>query len=552
MAGDGKEDDAEKPQSEASPGEKTYKEAVALNGDAKLVGEGNGETEKTEHISDKNEKNKEIENADGDEKAKKSNESEKGDKNDISQEIEKDVRSFPPLSVNETKSGNECEKDEITCPVVSNEKEKGKAKEICENGEPSEQNVSIPNLTGFEKKALLDLRSKLENAISSNTLFAKKQASPVEKDEKTEKNDEKPEANAEETDKDVFLWGVPLLPSKGDNRTDTLLFKFLKARDLKPNDALEMLKNTLEWRRENKINSIIDEEDLGAHDYDSVAFMKGTDREGHPICYNVYGVFANEEMYNKTFGNEEGRERFLRWRMQLLEKQIMKLDFRPGKISTLLQVNDLKNAPGPSRRDLRLATKRAVGIFQDNYPEFVARNIFINVPFWYYAFNALLSPFLMQRTKSKFVFSRPSRVTETLLKYITAAEIPVVYGGLRREDDPDFSIEDAASEVIVRAGATGTIEIPAPEVGNTLMWDLTIVGWDVNYKEEFVPTDEASYTVIVKKGREISWQQEPIRNTFKNKEPGKVVITVENGIFKKKRVLYRYKTLNHSTASSST
>ncbi|KAL3614888.1 hypothetical protein CASFOL_040549 [Castilleja foliolosa] len=521
MSGDRKEDDAEKPQPEASPGEKTFKEAVVLNDDSK--------TEKTEHISDKIDKNKEIVNVDSDEKEIKSSETEKGNKNEISEEIEKDIRSFPPLSVNETKNADDC-------PVVSNE--------ISETVETNEQNVSIPDLTGLEKKALLDLRSNLEDAISSNTLFAKKQASPPEKDKQIEKNDEKTETNAEETDKDVSLWGIPLLPSKGDDRTDTLLFKFLKARDLKPVVALDMLKNTLEWRRENKINSIIDEEDLGSHGYDLVAFMKGTDREGRPICYNVYGVFADEEMYNKTFGNEEGRERFLRWRIQLLEKQIMKLDFRPGGISTLLQVNDLKNAPGPSRRDIRLATKRAVEIFQDNYPEFVARNIFINVPFWYYAFNALLSPFLMQRTKSKFVFSRPSRVTETLLKHITAEEIPIMYGGLRREDNPDFSIDDAASEVIVRAGATGTIEIPAPEVGNSLMWEVSIVGWDVNYKEEFVPTDEGSYTVIVKKVRAISWQDEPIRNTFKNKEAGKVVITVENGMFKKKRVLYRYKTHN--------
>lgn len=80
------------------------------------------------------------------------------------------------------------------------------------------------------------------------------------------------------------------------------------------------------------------------------------------------------------------------------------------------------------------------------------------------------------------------------------------------------------------------------------MWDLTIVGWDVNYKEEFVPTDEGSYTIIVKKGRKISWQDDSIRNSFRNSETGKIVITVENGIFKKKRVLYRYKTT--STAAS--
>ncbi|KAL6996062.1 hypothetical protein U1Q18_006198 [Sarracenia purpurea var. burkii] len=35
--------------------------------------------------------------------------------------------------------------------------------------------------------------------------------------------------------------------------------------------------------------------------------------------------------------------------------------------------NDLKNSPGPSKKELRIATKQAVGILQDNYQEFVAR-----------------------------------------------------------------------------------------------------------------------------------------------------------------------------------
>lgn len=67
-----------------------------------------------------------------------------------------------------------------------------------------------------------------------------------------------------------------------------------------------------------------------------------------------------------------------------------------------------------------------------------------------------------------------------------------------------------------------------------------------------MPTNEGSYTVIVKKERKISWQQVPIRNSFRNTEAGKLVITIENGIFKKKRVLYRYKTKNNHSASSST
>lgn len=68
-----------------------------------------------------------------------------------------------------------------------------------------------------------------------------------------------------------------------------------------------------------------------------------------------------------------------------------------------------------------------------------------------------------------------------------------------------------------------------------------MLGWEVNYKEEFIPTDEKSYTLIVRKGKKMAATEEPIRNSFKIKEPGKVILTVENPTFKKKRVLYRYK-----------
>ncbi|KAL2475867.1 Phosphatidylinositol transfer protein SEC14 [Abeliophyllum distichum] len=402
-----------------------------------------------------------------------------------------------------------------------NGSDKGESSSSPSDGKGGESSLMIeekglfPDLRGYEKKALTELRSKIEEAILMNELFkGKKKEKEVQKEkpgnkdeevsvndkqkEKEEKNEAKSNVDGGnvvdkgkskvedeeeksdegtkvekevEIDENITLWGVPLLPSKGDEGTDILLLKFLTAREFKVNDAFEMLKNTLKWRKVNKIDSIV-EEDFG-NEYDTIAYTKGLDREGHMVCYNVYGVFANDEVYNKTIGTEATRERFLRWRFQLMEKQIQKLDFKPCGISSLLQINDLKNTPGPSRKDIRLATKRAVGTLQDNYPEFVARNIFINVPFWYYAFNALLSPFLTQRTKSKFVFSRPSRVTETLLKYIGAEEIPVHYGGLRKENDPHFSTTDPASEITVKAGVTETIEISC-----TRGWKYIDVGPD--------------------------------------------------------------------------
>ncbi|GLU17501.1 hypothetical protein SLE2022_338650 [Rubroshorea leprosula] len=459
---------------------------------------------------------------------------------------------------------------EETQNVASGEEKEvddSKPKIVEKSASYKEESNFFSDLKEFERKALNELKSKLEEAILGNNLFKKeepkkneKQSSEnVEKEKEEEKEkvesetpieeeasktepeeEKKPEEKGTEIDRDISLWGVPLLSSKCAEGTDVVLLKFLRAREFKVNEAFEMLRKTMQWRKDFNIDSILDE-NLGV-DLSSVAYMNGVDREGHPVCYNIYGVFENEELYQKTFGTEEKREQFLRWRIQLMEKGIQKLDLRPSGVSSLLQINDLKNSPGLSKKELRIAMKQAVSALQDNYPEFVARNVFINVPFWYYALNALLSPFLTQRTKSKFVVAHPAKVTETLLKYIPAEEVPVQYGGFKRENDFEFTGEDGAvSELTIKAGSTETIEIPADEVGSTLVWDLTVLGWEVNYKEEFVPKDEGSYTIIVQKTKKIGAQEEPIRNTFKNNEPGKVILTIGNASSKKKRVLYRYK-----------
>ncbi|XP_021298223.1 patellin-4 [Herrania umbratica] len=477
--------------------------------------------------------------------------------------------------------------------VVDSEIDDSKPKTVEKSSSYREESNFLSDLKEFEKKALSELKSKLEEAILGNSLLRKQEPEKDEKpsDEKEEKEKEvaeekekeeeakggeegespvgeeeaKPEGGEEEKTaqeceekksdeqgieikKDVSIWGVPLLPCKGGEATDVVLLKFLRAREFKVNDAFEMLKNTLQWRKGGNIDSILDE-DFGAG-LGSAAYMNGIDKEGHPVCYNIYGAFENEELYKKTFGTEEKRGQFLRWRFQLMEKGIQKLDLRPGGVTCLLQINDLKNSPGPSRKELRVSMKQAVGALQDNYPEFVARNIFINVPFWYYALNALLSPFLTQRTKSKFVVARPAKVTETLLKYIPAEDVPVQYGGFKKENEFEFCGQDATvTEIIVKAGSTKTIEIPADEVGSTSIWELIVLGWEVNYKAEFVPSDEGSYTIIVQKSKKISVSQSqegPIGNTFRNNEPGKLVLTIENTSSKKKRVLYRYKTKKSS------
>ncbi|CAM0909354.1 unnamed protein product [Alopecurus aequalis] len=485
---------------------------------------------------------------------------------------------------------------------------------VAKNASFREESNRLGDLKEGEKKALAELRAKVEEAIVAGKLFdeevctaakvkveAKKKVEPKKKEgkKKAKKAEEKKEEEAKEepaaeeeavekkeeaseekkeeaseekkeeeaktedaaveaekveaapvvvVDKDVALWGVPLLPSKGDEATDVVLLKFLRARDFKAGAAFDMLRKTLRWRREWKRLAATANDDAGAEMPEGACRLDGADREGHPVCYNALGVFADDAVYRAALGDDEGKARFLRWRVRAMESHVAELDFTPGGVASLLQVTDLKNSPGPAKKDLRVAMRQVVDLFQDNYPELVARNILINVPFSYYAFSTLFYPFLTQRTKSKFVVARPSKVTETLLKYIPIEAIPVKYGGLKRDGDTEFSAaEDAEiTEVIVKASSTETIEIEAAEGDTTLTWDLTVLGWEVGYKEEFVPSDEGSYTIIIRKGKKMGAAEEAVRNSFRAGEPGKVVITVENATRGKKKVLFRHKAKSSS------
>jgi len=276
------------------------------------------------------------------------------------------------------------EKDEVKGGVLVAE-EKDKEKEEVKGGEEvlvaEEKDKEKEEVKGGEEAVVVEEKEKEEEKEKAEEVTGGETESESLKEESNRVSDserkgieELKKALREELERkeegEVSIWGVPLFK---DQRTDVILLKFLRARDLRVKDALVMIQNTLRWRKEFGIEALL-EEDLG-EDLEKVVFMHGHGREGHSVCYNVYGEFQNKELYQKAFSTEENRTKFLRWRIQLLERSIRNLDFTPGGINTIFQVNDLKNSPGPAKRELRLATKQALELLQDNYPEFVAKQV---------------------------------------------------------------------------------------------------------------------------------------------------------------------------------
>ncbi|PHT52177.1 Patellin-1 [Capsicum baccatum] len=426
------------------------------------------------------------------------------------------------------------EEKKEAAPVVEEKKEAAPVVEEKKEGEPAAPAEKVTEKVAAKEEDSAKTVEEIKETIVEVTGTASS-AQVVE--EKQTEEDVQPPAPAPE---EVSIWGIPLL---ADERSDVILLKFLRARDFKVKDAFAMLKSVVSWRKEFNIDQLL-EEDLSGLGLEKVVYNHGVDKEGHPVCYNAFGAFQDNELYQNTFADKEKMNKFLRWRIQFMEKSIRNLDFSPDGICTFVQVIDLKNSPGLYlfKKELRQATNRALQLLQDNYPEFVAKQVFINVPWWYPAYYRMINVLFTTRTKSKFVFAGASRSAETLFRYIVPEQVPVQYGGLSREGEHEFTITDPATEDTIKPASKHTIEFPVTEKTN-LAWEARVIGWDVSYGAEFVPSAEGGYTIIVEKSRKVTAASETvITNNYIATEPGKVVLTFDNQTSKRKKLVYRTKT----------
>ncbi|KAG2253059.1 hypothetical protein Bca52824_083195 [Brassica carinata] len=494
---------------------------------------------------------------------------------------------------------------EVTVPVPVLEKEVASEEKVASETEKSvpvkeeeetvvAEKVIVPSPEELEKKALEEFKELVREALNKQEFTSpapvkeekpeeKKPAEETKREDKTEekKEDEKPEAEEQEavsdtvaTEKDssaeedgtktveaieesivsvtpsesavpaepvepeqVSIYGVPLLQ---DERSDVILLKFLRARDFKVKEALTMLKNTIQWRKENKIDQLFETEahEVEASEFEKMVFAHGVDKEGHVVIYSSYGEFQNKE----HFSDKEKLNKFLSWRIHLQEKCVRALDFSsPDVKSSFVFVRDFRNAPGLGKRALWQFIRRAVKQFEDNYPEFATRELFINVPWWYIPYYKTFGSIITSpRTRSKMVLAGSSKSADTIFKYISPEQVPVKYGGLSK--DIPTTTEDTVTEAIVKPAAKYTIDLPASDAC-MVSWELRVLGADVSYGAQFEPTTEGSCAVIVSKNRRIELTDEPvISDSFKVGELGKIVITIDNQTSKKKKVLYRFKT----------
>ena len=230
-------------------------------------------------------------------------------------------------------------------------------------------------------------------------------------------------------------WATTLNAAQLAWLNDKCLLRYLRARKFNVEKALEMLKNTMNWRTANAPAAITHKDVLNIAKHNS-NYLHMTDDKGLPICYMRFdrdpaGFTDKDKLQYIKFTLEEA-------------SRIMKYneDRFPG-VETIIYIIDLKGfsltAPGANRE---IAAKWG-DMLQNHYPERLGKAYLVNYPTIFSVFWAAVKLFIDSVTASKVKFVS-QRTPAALRTFFTAegfnpAWLEKDYGGdLELLSKPNF------------------------------------------------------------------------------------------------------------------
>ncbi|XP_045023326.1 SEC14-like protein 2 [Daphnia magna] len=226
------------------------------------------------------------------------------------------------------------------------------------------------------------------------------------------------------------------------NSEDAYLARWLIARDFDLTKAEKMLRNSLEWRRRYKIDSL--REDFKPPDvlrkYFSAGFV-GQDKLQSPLWITRYG---KSDM--KGILRSSKKKDFVMYVVYLVETSIwrvmsdpQKYKRSPGAIvqtTIIFDLEDLSMQHITNKQAVDAAIK-IIQIYEANYPECLSRVFVINAPKIFSIGYPILKPFIHERTRNKIkIFGHDSKQWKAaILAEVNPEELPVCYGGTMTDAD---------------------------------------------------------------------------------------------------------------------
>jgi len=285
---------------------------------------------------------------------------------------------------------------------------------------------------------------------------------------------------------------------------DVRLVRFLRARKFDLPNALKMVKDDIEWRKEERVDTILSTfkkemkngqamQDNWPHEWHKV------DKKGVPVYFERIGLADP-----KSWCNVNTLEDSVRFHIYLMElgdqgfiDAVQKIERAPD--GGILIVEDLtglawKHFYSPAVN----AVKECLLIDQDHYPEALRKLYIINAPKIFTIFWKFFKPFMDPRTLEKTEVLGSDFMSQ-LENEIDKEHIPKYLGGLCscpngcvREGGKFLNSQEAAEaapiEVVVEASKKYEQHIIVEKEGTALGWEFTTkdynIGFSVYHEED--------------------------------------------------------------------
>ncbi|VDN04664.1 unnamed protein product [Thelazia callipaeda] len=285
---------------------------------------------------------------------------------------------------------------------------------------------------------------------------------------------------------------------------DAHLLRFLRARDFDVTRASEMVQKSVTWRKQYNVDKIL-------QDFDAPPVLKQFfpgcwhhhDREGRPVFVLRLGRLDMKGLL-RTFGMET----IMKFTLSIIEQGLIKTakatqmlgaPIRKVRLniafSTWTLLVDLE---GLSMRHLWRpgiqALLRIIEVAEAHYPETMGLVLITRAPRVFPVLWTLISPFIDENTRKKFMINSGQPVVNELKKYISEEFIPAFLGGTSSCLAPEGGhiakslykpVEETVIEddvlksnyqsAIVYRGAPHEVIVKVNAQGCVLTWDFDIL-----------------------------------------------------------------------------
>ncbi|XP_021946698.1 SEC14-like protein 2 isoform X2 [Folsomia candida] len=219
--------------------------------------------------------------------------------------------------------------------------------------------------------------------------------------------------------------------------SDMYLLRWLRAREMNPQKAALMLRTSMKWRQENKVDQVLHE--IIDQDISDLigGFFQAFDKFGRPVVALPGGEWDVRKPLDD--GRKPELIRFLIMSLEIFEetlKMIYKYGYpnqTPMIITKFTVIFDLKHftyAKFAHKRSVE-ALLDLVKIYEANYPETLGRCLIINSPRIFSMLFAIVKPFLSENTVNKIsIFdSNEANWKKAVEEVIDPSQLPIRYGG---------------------------------------------------------------------------------------------------------------------------